>query len=369
MTMGDPRWKILAEAFCKATGIRPKDKVLIEAIDLDSLPLLIAIYQCAIELGAISVDYIISLTDMERILLEKGTVEQLNFSTKWELERMKEMDVYIAIRARMNGLVFNGIPSEAINAHRLVEKEILDERVENTRWCITRVPTDYDASLAEMSTQEYVDYYFNAVLQDYELMKKRNSLLKDLMERTDHVRIKAPGTNLEFSIKDVPAKSCHGASNIPDGEVFTAPVCNSVNGTIHYNTSIIYDGKKYSGVFFIIKDGKIVEANCDQGKNEINTLLDVDEGGRYFGEFALGTNRGITRPACNTIFDEKIFGSFHLTPGQCYSDASNGNNSAIHVDLVRILTPEYGGGTIYFDGVPTMVNGKFVHPELISLND
>jgi len=364
MTMNDPRWDKLAEIFCRSTKIKRGDKVLIEAIDLDALPLLYAIYRRAIELEAISVDYIVSLTDLERHLLQYGTVEQLNFSTKWELVRMKEIDVYMVIRARMNGLVFTDISPEALKAHRLAGKEVIDERVNHTRWCLTRVPTDFDASSAGMSTQEYLEYYFNAVFQDYELMEKRNNALKALMEKTDYVRIKAPGTNLGFSIKGIPAVSCHGDLNIPDGEVFTAPVWNSMNGVIHYNVDAIYDGHIYSKVFFTIKDGKITKAGCDQGEDAINALLDIDEGGRYFGEFAIGTNRGIPRPARNTLFDEKIFASLHLTPGQCYSNANNGNNSAIHLDLVRILSSEYGGGTIWFDDVPVIINGEFVHPDL-----
>jgi aminopeptidase len=342
---------------------------LLEGINLDSLPLVFAVYKQALLSGANSVDYVITLDDLDRQLHEIGNERQLNSSTDWELLRMKEMDVYIGIRARTNGLVFNNLPLGAINARRRIHGIILNERVRNTRWCITRVPTNYDSGLAGMSTQEYVEYFFNAVLQDYELIKRKNKLLKELMSKTDLVHIVAPRTDIMFSIKGIEAESCHGDCNIPDGEVFTCPIWNSVNGRINYNVGTIYNGQNYSNVSFMVVDGRIISADCDQGKRKINNLLDTDDCSRYFGEFAIGTNKGIIKPIMNTIFDEKIFGSFHLTPGSSHSNHPDCNESNIHMDLVRIMTSDYGGGCIEFDGVPVIIDGRFVHPDLLSLND
>lgn len=363
-TMNDSRWEELAEVFCESTGIGPGDKVLLHAIELDTLPLLFAIYKKGLEKGASYIDYQIEFEDINRHMLQHSNDEQIDFFPKWKLETMKEMDVYIGIRARMNGLLYNDISNEIISRHRSRIDPITKERISNTRWCITRVPTDYDAAMAEMNTQEYIDYYFNATIQDYSEIKKRNLWLKDLMEKTDNVRIVAQdGTDISFSIKGIPVQECHGERNIPGGETFTSPVINSVNGRINYNTTSVYEGKVWSGISLLLKDGVIIEANCNQGKKEINAILDTDEGARRIGEFALGTNPGIKRSSSNSLFDEKMLGSFHLTPGSSHEHCSNGNNSMIHWDLVKIMNQEYGGGIVFFDRIPIMINGQFISSE------
>ncbi|MDD4409308.1 MAG: aminopeptidase [Candidatus Pacebacteria bacterium] len=366
--MNDERWNRLAETFCRSTAMRPGDKVLLSITELEALPLLFAIYKKALELGAAHVVYRIVLDDLERHFLLNANDMQLTFFPEWELDQMKKIDVYIGIRARTNGLVFKGVPLERISKNRSVIDPIIDERVDNTRWCITRVPTDHDAAMAGMSTQDYTDFFFNATLQDYGSIKRFNSRLKALMERTDEVRITSPdGTDLTFSIKGIGVASCHGERNIPDGEVYTAPIKESVNGIINYNIPSIYEGKDWSNVSFMIERGKIVRASCDQGEGEIQKILDADEGSRYFGEFAIGTNPGITVPIKNSLFDEKILGSFHLTPGSAHKETDNGNNSLTHWDLVKVIRPEFGGGIIYFDNIPIMIDGKFVHPDLSGL--
>ena len=191
--------------------------------------------------------------------------------------------------------------------------------------------------------------------------------LKALMERTDRVHILGPGTDLTFSIKGMPAVKCCGERNIPDGEVYTAPVKDSMNGIISYNTPSEEQGFTFENIVFEVKDGKIVKASANNDER-INKLLDTDEGSRYFGEFALGVNPYILHPMKDTLFDEKIAGSFHLTPGASYEDAFNGNKSAVHWDLVMIQRPEYGGGEIYFDDVLIRKDGRFVIPQLECLN-
>ena len=202
---------------------------------------------------------------------------------------------------------------------------------------------------------------------DYARMSKAMDSLVDLMNRTDRVHIKGPGTDLTFSIKDIPAIKCAGEMNIPDGEVYTAPVRESMNGVISYNTPSEEQGFTYENIRFEIKDGKIIKATANDNER-INQLLDTDEGARYFGEFAIGVNPYILSPMKDTLFDEKIAGSFHLTPGMAYEDAPNGNDSAVHWDLVMIQRPEYGGGEIYFDDVLIRKDGLFILPELMCLN-
>ena len=198
-------------------------------------------------------------------------------------------------------------------------------------------------------------------------MSKAMDSLVELMNRTDRVHIKGPGTDLTFSIKDIPAIKCAGEMNIPDGEVYTAPVKESMNGVISYNTPSEEQGFTYENIRFEIKDGKIIKAAANDNER-INQLLDTDEGARYFGEFAIGVNPYILNPMKDTLFDEKIAGSFHLTPGMAYEDAPNGNDSAVHWDLVMIQRPEYGGGEIYFDDVLIRKDGLFTLPELMCLN-
>ena len=368
LTMNDSRWMELAVLFCKSTELKKGDNVLLHAIDLEALPLMFAFYKQALLAGASSVNYQITIPELEHFLLKNGKEDQLLSFPEWELERMKKMDVFMAARARTNGFSLRDISAERVSLRNKTVDPITDERVKNTRWCITYVPTDHDALLAGMSTPEYFDYYFQAVLQDYEAMKIKNQLLKDLMDKTDLVTIESKDTELNFSIRGIGAISCHGKRNIPDGEVFTAPIKNSVNGWFSCNTSAFYQGREWSSVRLEFFKGKIINATCNQGDESINELLDTDEGARFIGEFAIGTNTGIRQPAKNIIFDEKIFGSFHFTPGDSYKEADNGNRSAVHWDLIKILTPQYGGGSIKFDGVAVMQDGLFVHPELLSLN-
>ena len=194
-----------------------------------------------------------------------------------------------------------------------------------------------------------------------------NERAKKLMERTDRVEIAGPGTDLRFSIKKIPAVICGGDRNIPDGEVFTAPVRDSVNGFVTFNAPTIYQGTSFDHIRLEFENGKIVKATSNQTK-KLNDVLDADAGARYIGEFSLGFNPHILHPMRDILFDEKIAGSFHFTPGQAYETADNGNRSQVHWDMVNIQRREYGGGEIYFDGKLIRKNGEFVVPALQSLN-
>ena len=240
-------------------------------------------------------------------------------------------------------------------------------RVANTKWVILRYPNPSMSQLAGMSTEAFEDFYFNVCNLDYAKMYKAMDALKTLMDKTDRVRITAQNTDISFSIKGLNAVKCSGECNIPDGEIYTAPVKNSVNGRITYNAPSINQGLKFENVSLLFKDGKIVEATGNYTE-KLNEIFDTDEGARYVGEFALGVNPYIDKPIGDILFDEKISGSIHFTPGQCYDEADNGNHSAIHWDLVLIQTPEFGGGEIYFDDVLIRKDGRFVIPELFALN-
>lgn len=206
------------------------------------------------------------------------------------------------------------------------------------------------------------------MLVDYQKMAEAVKPLEELMVATDKVRILGPGeTDLSLSIKDIPVKPCTGLCNIPDGECYTAPVKDSINGVIHYNARTIYHGVTFDDIRLEFRDGKIVDFSSSNDE-ALGKILDSDKGSRYVGEFAVGFNPKITSPMCDILFDEKIGGSIHLAVGSSYDEASNGNKSSIHWDMVLIQTPEYGGGEIYFDDKLIRKDGLFVLPELEGLN-
>ena len=280
---------------------------------------------------------------------------------------MKGMDSYIAIRGNENTAELSDVPSEKLNLYNRLTTPTLDYRVNETKWVILRYPNPSMAQLANKSQEAFEDFFFDVCTLDYKKMSRAMDSLVEVMNRTDKVRMVGPETDLSFSIKDIPAIKCDGLRNIPDGEVYTAPVRESMNGVISYNTPSEEQGFTYENIRFEIENGKIVKATANDTE-KINQLLDTDEGARYFGEFAIGVNPFVLEPMKDTLFDEKICGSFHLTPGMCYEDAPNGNKSAVHWDLVMIQRPEYGGGEIWFDDVLIRKDGLFLIDELKCLN-
>ncbi|MEG0829693.1 MAG: aminopeptidase [Anaerovoracaceae bacterium] len=293
--------------------------------------------------------------------------EQISFMAEYQMAQMKGMQAFIAVRAGGNTAELSDVPSDKLNMYSKLTRGVQDYRVNNTKWVVLRYPNDSMAQLSNNSLEAFEDFYFNVCTLDYKKMSNAMDSLVALMNKTDKVEIKGPGTHLTFSIKDISAIKCDGERNIPDGEVYTAPVRESMNGKISYNTPSEEQGFTFENIVFEIKDGKIVNATANNTER-INELLDTDDSARYFGEFAIGVNPYILHPMKDTLFDEKIAGSFHLTPGASYEDASNGNKSAIHWDLVMIQREEYGGGEIYFDDVLIRKDGIFQIEELKCLN-
>ncbi|WP_017726544.1 aminopeptidase [Halalkalibacterium ligniniphilum] len=366
--MRDPRIETLARNLIRySVNLQKGEKVLIENFGLQR-ELVTALVQETYKVGG---QPFVLLKDhqVDRSLLMGASEEQLQLTAKFEANVMREMDAYIGLRAGDNISELSDVPGEKMALHgktvgTKVHREI---RVPKTKWVVLRYPSSSMAQLANMSTEGFEDFYFNVCNLDYSKMDKAMDALVDLMNRTDKVQLKGPGTDLIFSIKDIPAIKCAGHMNIPDGEVYTAPVRDSVNGTITYNTSSPYQGFTFERISFTFENGKIVSATSNDDER-INHILDTDEGARYIGEFAIGVNPYIQHPMKDILFDEKIDGSFHFTPGQSYEDAWNGNQSAIHWDIVMIQRPEYGGGEIYFDDVLIRKDGRFVIPELEALN-
>ena len=366
--MKDSRYTKLANNLVNySCNLKPGEKVLIEGIG-DCLPLVKELIKESYKAQAVPF-VTLKNKEVDRALLMGATKEQLDMMAKYESARMNDMDAYIGIRAGNNTAETSDVPSEKNTLYNMHFAEPVHGkiRVPKTKWVILRYPNGSMAQSANMSTEAFEDFYFDVCNLDYSKMSKAMDNLDKLMNKTDKVRITGNGTDLSFSIKDIPAVKCSGEMNIPDGEVYSAPVKNSVNGTICYNTPSIHGGFTYENNKLTFKDGKIVEATANDTK-KINEVFDMDDGSRYVGEFALGVNPYILTPMKDILFDEKISGSIHFTPGSCYDDAYNGNESALHWDLVLIQRKEYGGGEIYFDDVLIRKDGIFVIPELECLN-
>jgi aminopeptidase len=304
---------------------------------------------------------------VNRDLALEASDRQLNIMATHELARMKKMNAYIAMRGSHNITELADVPAEKMQLIGKKMRAVQDQRVKRTKWVVLRWPTPSMAQLAGMSTEAFEDFFFDVCTLDYRKLQPGMKALKGLMERTDRVQIKGPGTDLNFSIKGIPAVICGGDRNIPDGEVFTAPVKDSVEGRLTFNAPSIYQGTAFDGIQLDFKRGKIVEASSNETKR-LNKILDSDAGARYIGEFSLGFNPRVFQPMRDILFDEKIAGSFHFTPGQAYEEADNGNRSQVHWDMVSIQRPDYGGGEIYFDGKLIRKNGEFLPKQLRSLN-
>ena len=367
--MRDPRQSQLAHLLVNySTKVKKGDNVLIEAFDIPEEFVIELVKAVRKRHGNPFVS--IKSTQVIRDLIINSTKDQMKITGEYEKFRMEKMNCYIGVRGSFNISEYSDINSKHMNLYKKLwaEPTHIKTRVPKTRWVVLRYPLPAMAQQAEMSTQQFEDFFFNVCTMDYERMSKAMNPLVKLLEKTDKVHIKGPNdTDLTFSIKDIPVLKADGHRNIPDGEVFTAPVRNSINGIIHYNTPSLYEGTIFTDIRFEIKDGKIIKATSSDTK-KLNRILDTDAGARYFGEFAFGLNPYINNSMKDTLFDEKINGSIHFTPGNAYDTANNGNKSAIHWDIVLRQKKEYGGGEIYFDGKLMRKDGLFVLKSLEKLN-
>ncbi len=368
-TMHDPRIDQLANVLLDhSCRIQEGENVLIEAIDLPESQLVCALVEGAIKRGATPLVEMKNIA-VQRALYMGATEESMKLSGQLERHRMEKVQAYIGIRGSANASQLVGVPSEKMDLYQEHWLRHVNEyRVPKTKWVVLRYPTDSFAQAADMPTRDFEDFYFNVCTADYAAMSKAHEPLVARMQAADRIRITAPGTDLQFSIKDIPVIPCSGEYNIPDGEVFTAPIRDSINGTIRYNTASRYQGTVFTDIEFTFKDGKIIDAKANNTER-LNQILDSDEGARYIGEWAIGTNNRVRRPMLDTLFDEKIGGSFHLTPGQAYEEADNGNRSRIHWDIVLIQREDCGGGEIYFDDELIRKDGFFVTEDLKPLNE
>jgi aminopeptidase len=358
--------KLLVEYSC---GIQKGEKVLVECFGFDGLELVHEV----VHLATLAGGHVFTNFRHDRLtrrFLHDASEEQIKAQAKYDLFRMKDMDCYIGIRGSSNSMEMGDVPAEQLKrfTQYYYTPVHFKVRVPKTRWVVLRWPNDSMAQNAHKSLQVFEDFYYEVCTLDYAHMSKAMDPLKALMEATDRVEIKAPGTDLSFSIKGLPAIKCDGKLNIPDGELYTAPVKNSINGTIRFNTAALYEGTVFDQIDLRFKNGKVVEAQAGGQTEKLNGILDRDPGCRYVGEFSLGFNPYVREAMLDALFDEKIAGSLHMALGNAYDDCFNGNRSSIHWDLVHIQRPEAGGGEIWFDGKLVRKDGLFVPKELKGLN-
>lgn len=367
----DPRNKELASLLIShSIAVKPGDKVLIESFGTRTFELCEALVSAVRMKGGLP---FVRLYDsrIRRMLLLAASEEQLALQGQSEAAFMEKMDCYVGVRGFENVLETSDVPAEnmALHGRQITHRVHMDVRVPKTRWVVLRYPSPSFAQTAKMSTAAFEDFFYRACLTDYAAMAKAAEPLAARMTAAEDVHITGEGTDLRFSVAGIPAIACAGSRNIPDGECFTAPVRDSVEGTITYNTPTLYDGHYFDGISLTFKEGAVVEAGCSTGRVEaLHSILDRDEGARYIGEFAIAFNNEIQEPMLDILFDEKMGGSFHFTPGDAYGVADNGNRSIIHWDMVCRQTTKHGGGTIAFDGEVIRQDGLFLPEDLQSLN-
>jgi len=364
--MTDPRFKKLAKLLVEySTALKKGERVLLDLVDVPD-EFSVELLRAARAIGATPLVEVRHTRITREILL--GTNDRhATLVRDLEMFRMKKVQTYIAIRGSANASETSDVPGDLMALYSKALRPVLNYRVNKTRWVVLRWPTPSMAQLANMSTEAFEDFYFDVCTMDYRKMARAMVPLQKRMKKADRVRLKAPGTDLAFSIKGIGAQPCVGLRNVPDGEVFSCPVKDSVNGVIQFNTPTLYSGTKFENVRLELSDGKILKATSSNTKR-LNEILDTDAGARYIGEFSLGFNPHILQPMCDTLFDEKIAGSLHFTPGQAYEVCDNGNRSAVHWDMVLIQRKEWGGGEVWFDGELIRKDGRFVPKDLRALN-
>jgi aminopeptidase len=366
--MHDPRYEKLADVITgHSCAVKPGQRVLIEAFDIPSEFVAVLVRKIA-EAGGQP----LCITKQNRVLralYANATEESMRFWGEIERKQMEGVQAYVGLRGTANATELSDVPPEKMDLYqRLLWHPVhMEVRVPRTKWVVLRWPTPSMAQQARMSTEAFEDFYFDVCTADYKSMAGAMKPLEERMRRADAVHITGPGTDLRFSIKDIPAVGCTGEWNLPDGELFTAPVRESVEGTLSVNTQSLHEGIIFEGIRLEFRKGKIVSATANHA-DRLNRVLDSDEGARYVGEFSLAFNPYILEPLMDTLFDEKIAGSFHFTPGNAYKEADNGNRSRVHWDLVTIQRPEHGGGEIRFDGELIRKDGEFVPEDLLGLN-
>lgn len=364
----DPRLQTLAKTIANySIEVAENEKVLITTTSTKTTPLIKLLIEEIVKRKGIPFVNIVD-SSISAMLNETLNEERIKVLKNIYQSQLDNYDSFISIVYKENDFEMKNVDQEMKKKLGAATLELDDIRINRRKWVLLNYPSKLDAFKSQLTTEEFYNFALDVMSVDYQKYNEDIKPLKELMEKTKKVKIIAPNTNLEFSIENMPAIPCCGDKNIPDGEIYTAPIKTSVNGTITYNTPSPYNGYVFNDVSLTFKDGKIIDCNTSNDVSKLNEIFDTDEGSRYVGEFALGFNKMINKPMGDILYDEKIWGSLHFTPGRAYKDADNGNTSSIHWDMVLIQTKEFGGGEIYFDDVLIRKDGFFTLDELSHLN-
>lgn len=369
--MSDPRMQRLARLVVNySISVKPKEKVIIDCT-FDSIPMAKALVK---EIYAAGGHPFVNYTDdaLTSELMAGTDREHLENIMKYDAWKTLDVDAWIKLNIPRNKFENSIIADEQLKNITRWKNEIkaelgLDKQRPEVKPCVMTFPTHFTAHLAQMGTDEYADFYYQACLANYRKMAVSLEVLAELMSRTNEVHLVGMDTDLKFSLKGMKTLVSAGDRNMPDGEAYCSPVKDSLNGIITYNIPSPYEGIVFENIRFEFKEGKIVKATSNY-TDRLNKILDTDEGARHIGEFAITVNPMITRPTGSILFDEKMTGAIHLTPGNEIWKTGNGNRSMIHWDIVYSQLPQHGGGEIWFDGKLIRRDGRFVPEKLHCLN-
>ncbi len=366
--MSDERLKKLAEILVNYSAkVKPGDFVLIQAEEV-AIEWIEAVAEKAIKAGA-HVETLVDLPRIKETLLKYGNDEQLIHERMIQKSVLKKADVWLTAWGSRNTKANSNIDPRKLQLAAKGNaswRKIYSERMGNgsLRWCGTQFPTHAEAQEAEMSLAEYQDFVYGAGLLDlkdplvaWEKIQERQQKWVEYLDRKKELHLVSEHTDLTIRVEGRKWINSCGINNFPDGEIFTAPVENKINGYVNFTFPGIYMGKMIEGIYLEVKDGKVITASAQKGEDLLKALLETDDGARFFGEFAIGTNYSIQKFTRNMLFDEKIGGTVHMAIGDSLPETGGKNRSAIHWDMLCDMRKN---GKIYADGELFFDKGKFI---------
>lgn len=366
--MGDIRVEKLAELLVRySVDVQPGNTVLIRGSSLAE-PLVKAVYAQVLKAGGLPL-VLVRLPGMDEIFYENATDEQLQYVQPLMLQAIQTYDCMISLYAEANTKGLSRVDPQKMvlnsRANEIIMKTFMERAAKKElKWTLTIFPVDAHAQDAEMSLAEYENFVYSACLPDmndpvgyWKKFSARQQKLVDWLKGKEKIHVIGADTDLTLNVAGRQFINCDCHENVPDGEIFTGPQENSMNGHVRFSYPAIYNGREVEGVQIWFKDGKVVKATADKNEDFLLKTLDTDEGARFVGEFAIGTNEGITHFTREILFDEKIAGSFHMALGAGYPETGSQNVSSIHWDMICDLRD---GGEIWVDDQLFYKNGKFV---------
>jgi aminopeptidase len=353
----DPRWRELGELLVNySLAVQPGEKVMVAMGELESYPLVRGVFEAVVKAGGYPQVQFLS-ESLRHQLLKYGSAEQLAWVPALEAYGMEWADCYLGLRGASNLHEHDDIPADRLSLNQKAMGKISALRWEKTRWCLVRVPNAAFAQQAQTDEETITEMFFNACLLDW---PKESARWREWAKRLDgskRVRVTGRETDLSFSVQGRKWFAWEGKSNMPDGEIMTAPVEDSLNGEIFFDLPGVLSGRLIHDIRLRWKAGRLLEASSSTNQDFLRAVLATDAGSGIVGEFAMGTNLAVNRFCKDILIDEKIGGTVHLAFGRSYPECGGLNSSAIHWDIVKDIRAE---GLVEVDGTPVLRNGEFL---------